>query len=312
MRFDARRQSVVLVSVLALLLAGCRASGTVDVRSAEEVAVDLVFVDVSYEQAPCNPHAWGPNFPLETLPGVTPDGRLTCRVRGVTHPARLSRHLTLTAAGEYLSFGYNPLAIGPDGRLPIGDARLTIDDLDLTVAFPGRVLGANGAVDGSSVRFVDAGQLARPHGLQATALDHPGPAWSVLGPLFGLVAGLAIGVLWSLRRRGQARSADTDGGASAGVRAGGSAGSPAGGSVGSPAGGSAGSPVGGSVGDPRAGRPIPPQPDPRGTNGRTRDPRGTSVRTPGRVVRTTPAGRPRRTARPAGDGPASRSSAPGG
>ena len=250
MRFDARRQSVVLVSVLAVLLAGCRASGTVDVRSAEEVAVDLVFVDVSYEQAPCNPHAWGPNFPLETLPGVTPDGRLTCRVRGVTHPARLSRHLTLTAAGEYLSFGYNPLAIGPDGRLPIGDARLTIDDLDLTVAFPGRVLGANGAVDGSSVRFVDAGQLARPHGLQATALDHPGPAWSVLGPLFGLVAGLAIGVLWSLRRRGQARSADTDGGASAGVRAGGSAGSPAGGSVGSPAGGSVGSPVSGSDGDP--------------------------------------------------------------
>ena len=234
MRFDARRQSVVLVSVLAVLLAGCRASGTVDVRSAEEVAVDLVFVDVSYEQAPCNPHAWGPNFPLETLPGVTPDGRLTCRVRGVTHPARLSRHLTLTAAGEYLSFGYNPLAIGPDGRLPIGDARLTIDDLDLTVAFPGRVLGANGAVDGSSVRFVDAGQLARPHGLQATALDHPGPAWSVLGPLFGLVAGLAIGVLWSFRRRGRARSADTDDGASAGVRAGGSAGSPVGGSVGDP------------------------------------------------------------------------------
>ena len=269
MRFDARRQSVVLVSVLAVLLAGCRASGTVDVRSAEEVAVDLVLVDVSYEQAPCNPHAWGPNFPLETLPGVTPDGRLTCRVRGVTHPARLSRHLTLTAAGEYLSFGYNPLAIGPDGRLPIGDARLTIDDLDLTVAFPGRVLGANGAVDGSSVRFVDAGQLARPHGLQATALDHPGPAWSVLGPLFGLVAGLAIGVLWSLRRRGQARSADTDGGASAGVRAGGSAGSPAGGSVGSP--------VSGSDGDPprREADPAPAGParDERPDAGSARDER---------------------------------------
>lgn len=189
-----------------LLLTGCRASGTVQVRSADEVFVDLTFVDVSYQQAPCNPHEWGPNFPLETQPGVNPDDLLTCRVHGVTHPARLSGHLTLVAAGEYLSFAYNPLAIGPDGRQPIGPTLLDIDELDLTVTFPGQVLSTTGQADGSTVRYTDPDQLDRGYGLQATALDHPGPAWSILGPIVGLLAGLVLAGLWWFVRRPRAKA----------------------------------------------------------------------------------------------------------
>lgn len=305
MRFDARRQSVVLVSVLAVLLAGCRASGTVDVRSAEEVAVDLVFVDVSYEQAPCNPHAWGPNFPLETLPGVTPDGRLTCRVRGVTHPARLSRHLTLTAAGEYLS---------RSGTTRWRSGR-TDDCRSATPGSPSTTwISPSPSRAGCSARTVP--WTARPC---VSWTQGSSPARTVCRPRRWTTPGPP------------GRSSDRSSGWSPGSRSGwcGRCGAAAGlappirTAARQPASGPAGRPDPRPAGqsDPRsagrtatrrAGRPIPPQPGTRGTSGRTRDPRGTSVRTSGRVVRTTPAGRPRRTARPAGDGPASRSSAPGG
>lgn len=192
-----------LAALLAVpVLTGCSVSGTIEVRSSEEVAVDLMFTDVDFRQSPCNPHAYGPNFPLATIAGSDGQDRLTCRVTGVTHPSRLSRHAAITAVGEYLTFSYNPLAMGPDGRRPVGEfQRPELDQMAVTVSFPGSVLTTTGQPDGSRVTFTEQWLFDTSGGLQATALNHPGPAWStVAGPIgFGLGV-VAATAFWLARR----------------------------------------------------------------------------------------------------------------
>lgn len=197
-----------LLLALSLLLGGCRMSGTIDVRSAEQLVVDVTFVDPLFEQEVCSAGYWG-NLP-EELTGDFSDagGENSCRISGTVHPEKLRQYLDLSQVGEYVSLHINPLNVAPDGE-PTGGSpyySLLYSDLDLTVTFPGRVVSATGDIDGTRVHFRDPAQFVRAYGLQATALSHAGPEWSVLGPLGGVAVGVIATLLWHLGRRRRAAS----------------------------------------------------------------------------------------------------------
>lgn len=203
-------RAVVLGALATLCLSGCAVVGTVDVRSPDEVAIDLVVTgDESYLPL-CEPTGWPADAKLSFVEQLNEVGERVCRVSGVTHPEIIREYLGLTHVGEYFVVEANPLSLAPRSPVPIGSIWSAPDTrLDVAINFPGRVLSTTGVADGSTVRFSDPTQFLRAYGLRATALDHPGPEWTMLGPVIGLLAGLGLAVLgWYVRR--QRRRPDPD------------------------------------------------------------------------------------------------------
>lgn len=207
----------VLLAVCALVtLSGCAVVGTVDVRSPDQVAIDLTVTGNESYLPLCEPTGWPADAALTFEEHLNEVGEKTCHVTGVTHPEIVREYLGLTHVGEYFAIEANPLSLAPRSPVPIGSIWSDPDTrLDVAISFPGRVLSTTGVADGTTARFTDAQQFVRPYGLRVVALDHPGPEWTVLGPIVGLLAGVGLAVIWWYVRR-QRHRADP---AASGVRA---------------------------------------------------------------------------------------------
>lgn len=190
----------MMAAAATLLLTGCTVAGTVEVRSSDEVVVDLTFRNDSLTDYRCEPEIFR-DISLTVETRTADDGAAFCVVTGVVHPERLRQFLNVTHAGEFVAISVNPLGVAPGGEKSAEISRSSIGELDVTVRFPGQVLTTTGEADGSSARFRDPKQLARPYGLAAEALNHAGPSWSVIGPLAGFLAGVAGTALWLRARR---------------------------------------------------------------------------------------------------------------
>lgn len=202
MSIGVRRLVAALVTVFAVLLTGCTASGVIEVRSADEVMIDVT-INHGLDEHVCT--AVGTrDLPLTVTAEPDEDEPGICRISGTVHPELLREYVTVTHAGELFVITFNPLTVVPGVEAPNGWALSTFTELDLAVRFPGQVTNTSGEADGNVARFRDPKQFIRPYGLRAEALDHPGPAWSVIGPIAGFLAGAAAAVLafalW--RRRG--------------------------------------------------------------------------------------------------------------
>ncbi len=204
MRSAIRRGAAVLATALLLLLTGCTVSGTIEVRTAEEVVVDLTFRNDALTDYHCDAQfVRGFSLDVEILDDER--GQL-CHVTGSVHPEKLRPYLGVAHAGESLVVSFNPLALAPGSASPGGSPFSSINTLDVALRFPGRVLRSTGVADGNVVHFRDPRQIAEPYGLSAEALDHPGPPWAISGPLAGFAAGVvATGVWLVIRKRRSAR-----------------------------------------------------------------------------------------------------------
>ena len=198
-------RGLLLATCALLTLSGCAVVGTVDVRSVDQVAIDLTVTGNESYLPLCEPTGWPADAQLIFEEHLNEVGDRTCHVTGVTHPEIIRQYLGLTHVGEYFAIEANPLSMAPRSPVPIGSIWSDPDTrLDVAISFPGRVLSTTGTADGTTARFTDAQQFVRPYGLRVVALDHPGPEWTVLGPIVGLLAGLGVSVTWwhvSRRRR---------------------------------------------------------------------------------------------------------------
>ncbi len=190
MSIGVRRLVAALVAVFAALLTGCSVSGVIEVRSADEVMIDVTISHASDEYV-CTGVGMG-DLPLSVTDKDEPG---TCRISGMVHPELLHRYLTVSHAGEFFVMTFNPLLAAPGADAPTESMLSTFTELDLAVVFPGQVTNTTGQADGNVAHFRDPKQFIRPYGLRAEALDHPGPAWSVIGPIAGFLAGAAAAVL---------------------------------------------------------------------------------------------------------------------
>ena len=203
-----RRGITLMATAATLLLTGCTVAGTVEVRSSDEVVVDLTFRNDSLTDYRCEPE-FVRDISLTAEVRTDDQGEALCAVRGVVHPERLRQFLNVTHAGEFLAVSVNPLGVAPGGEQSAEVSRSSIGGLDVTVRFPGQVLTTTGEADGNSARFRDPKQLVRPYGLAAEALNHAGPSWSVVGPLAGCLVGVAGTLLWLTARRRRHSLADS-------------------------------------------------------------------------------------------------------
>ncbi|MCC6495500.1 MAG: hypothetical protein IT193_04495 [Propionibacteriaceae bacterium] len=181
---------------LALLLAGCEITGTVDVRSETEVVADFT---ITHAEADC--------LGLEEFRGLvvrgTPDssGNQVCRAQGtIDLNAFEDVGLGLSRVGEFLVL---------DLAVP---EQLGYTPLDVTVTFPGQVIEAGGGrAAGNRVTLEPGTGITSAGGTRVVALAHPGPEWWVLGVLAGLVSGAALTLagFWFWRRRQAQRPSAT-------------------------------------------------------------------------------------------------------
>lgn len=199
----SRRLVACLAVALTMTLAGCDVSGRVEWRSPDEAVVDVTIVH-AMDELQCAGGVFGGASGLEVVESLDANGTPSCHLRGTVDPERLRPWLSATHVGEFMTLSFNPLGVAP-GRPADSGSWAGLGAIDVTVQFPGQVLSTTGDADGNAVHFRDADQLTRPYGLRADALDHPGPAWVVIGPVAGFVGGvLAAGLgvmLWRRRRR---------------------------------------------------------------------------------------------------------------
>ena len=176
-------------ALLALLVSGCEVRGTVDVKSATEAEVNLVFTRSEVDCIGLTRYAG-----LVIKGSPESDGNQTCRAQGTIDMAALKDFgIVLSQAGEYVTV---------DLALPqqFGNMPTQVD-----IGFPGRVVEDGGLpVSGTSVRLGDASGIATFSPVKVVALSHPGPDWWVIALAGGLVAGSGLtGVLILLWGRGR-------------------------------------------------------------------------------------------------------------
>lgn len=182
---SARHVVVGLVAGAALTLSGCSVAGEVVVGD-QETALDLVLTIASDQfapgRSPCDRGFSG--LPLTVSERTEQGDTIACRISGVV-PHDPEQRGWLVTGSVTESGGYRFLT------LP-GDAWPVIDELDVTVVFPGgEVVAATGEVDGDRIRWRDA-DAVRTAGLAATVRTGPAvPGWLVPGAL-GLGLGLAL------------------------------------------------------------------------------------------------------------------------
>lgn len=188
---------MILGLVAAASLAGCDVTGTATLRADDYVDLDLRAVvdgnELCYWQ-------FGETVRTEERRLWRGSQRL-CLLQGTVHKEELRRWgVSVSHLGERIEVSFNPLGVVTTSRFTA--ASVGIDDLAVTVDFPGQVQKSTGIVEGNTVRFTDVDQLAEPMGLSAVGLDHAGPSWALVGTgaAFGLGV-LSTALLWAWRQR---------------------------------------------------------------------------------------------------------------
>ena len=180
------------LAALSLTLTGCDLAGTIDVRSEQEILVDL-FVSDSAEACVALSNQSLASLKVEVDRGG-------CRITGTLGQNNPAPELvTLSVVGENYVLDLN---------FPEGAAELP---MDLLITFPGQVVdGGGGRTDYNRVHFERGWGLGAMGKTRIVALNHAGPPWWVLAAGGGALAGalLTLALLLLLRRRTQADGTD--------------------------------------------------------------------------------------------------------
>lgn len=184
--------AALALAALSLTLTGCDLEGTIDVRSEQEIVVD---VSVSDSAEAC----LGLSSQSLASLKVAVDDAGGCRITGTLGQQNPAAELvTLSVVGENYVLDLN---------FPEGAGELP---MDLFVTFPGQVVdGGGGRTDYNRVHFERGWGLGAVGKTRIVALNHPGPPWWVLaaggGVLVGVLLTLALLLLLRRRRRAQAQ-----------------------------------------------------------------------------------------------------------
>ncbi len=175
------------LALAGLALAGCRAQGTFDILSDDQVSVDLTVTDTEIV-CPRELDA----LKLTIVRTTDPSGAPACHVTGTTQATYFSPFgIDISSAAEYLVL-----------QASISGGRDSWPPADITIRFPGDVVQSNqGTVAGNTVRITDLGPVAEGSGLRVVALGRPGPAAWVLGVLAGVAGGVAAALIVVFGRR---------------------------------------------------------------------------------------------------------------
>lgn len=182
---------LALIAVASTLaLAGCDTSGTVEVLSADELTVDLVFTEVDAASCTAIDNS---TVHISAVP-ITTNGASSCHVQGSVQTSALDG-VTYAALGDYGVFS-------ADFR---GEASLS-GNLDVTLVLPGTVTASTvGSVSRNSVHFTGTLEsLAKDHVtvVSVTRQTPPAALLGVLGLLVGV--GATLLVLFARRRSASA------------------------------------------------------------------------------------------------------------
>ncbi|MFZ0529341.1 MAG: hypothetical protein WAL91_02245 [Propionicimonas sp.] len=181
------------MAALALLLTGCDARGTVAVRSATEVEVDLVF---SGEQVRCGQNlGWA-------FRGIAVDyqqsgGIVRCRLSGTLDVVAAASDwpgLRVTRVDDHYVF-----------TAGLGPVASYLTTLDVTMLLPGEVARSNaGQVSANSVRLTTPDDL-RDGYIEIVTGAQPLPPWTMVAVVLAAIAGagLAFGLGRKLGSRGR-------------------------------------------------------------------------------------------------------------
>lgn len=113
MPLGIRRLAACLAAVFAMLLAGCDVSGHIELRSRDQVVVDLVVTQDS-DDAGCALGALNMGGRLTVVQRLDVNGVRTCHVQGTVHPEQLRPYLHVSHVGEYVTVSFNPFSRAPD------------------------------------------------------------------------------------------------------------------------------------------------------------------------------------------------------
>lgn len=179
---------------IALLLAGCRAEGRIEILAEDSVTLDVTLF--GQPAADCTSDLSG----LIASPAPDDRGEPACRYHGTVDPIAFRWMGRAVAMGEYIAVVYD----GWEASDVWSPQPTTSDSVDITLVFPGRIVETNGgSASGNELRLTDAAGLSGSGGLRVVALAHPGPAlwvwWVTGGVLLGVLA--SLGVLWWGSRR---------------------------------------------------------------------------------------------------------------
>lgn len=185
---------VALVAVLTLALTACDARGTVEVRSADEVVLDVTLGGITRRAC----RGIGDASPKVTVDlRAASGGSWECRVTGTISPADLLV-LDVVAMDDYYVVTAN---VGGD---------IQPGAIDVILELPGRVLAASGGtVEGNTVRFTGDATDVFAGNVRVLAKAGPEVPWGPVGAAIGLLVGV-LGTLVGLRWRRAARARATE------------------------------------------------------------------------------------------------------
>jgi hypothetical protein len=177
-RSGGRIALALVTAPLALLLAACNTTGTIEVRSPTELAIDLTLTD--YPRGSCT-DVGSSDTELAVERGVDSRGERFCRLRG-TVKAESVYGVRIQPLGDYYIVS-----------LDLGENTTDPGVVDITLTLPGPVVASSsGTISGNSVRLT--GREALHEDFELVARARPETSWV---PIAG-VAGLAVGVAGTL------------------------------------------------------------------------------------------------------------------
>ena len=185
---------------LALVLAGCEISGTVDVRSATQVEANLL---ITGAEADCLGLTEYAGLAIRSTPDS--DGSQVCRANGTIDLDQLEDlGVTVSQVGEHVMV---------DLDIP---RRMGSTPLEIDITFPGPVLDPGGAtVSGNQVTLTQSTVRGSLSTTKVVARSYPGPEGWVIGLSAGFVGGVgltrALLRLVGHRRRPAAEQEQADG-----------------------------------------------------------------------------------------------------
>ncbi|MFT4110450.1 hypothetical protein [Propionicimonas sp.] len=191
LRTRGRAALTVLAAAAALLLTGCDTSGTVEVVSADELTVDLVFTDL--EPASCTP-VDNSTVHVTAIPVSEGGGTVSCHVQGSVQLSALENTVSFTTIGDYAVLASDFRGIDTAGG-----------GLDLSVVVPGEVVAASqGVVSRNSVHYVGSVAALAEDPLTVVSSTRPRPPAAVFAVGGVLVGAAATLLVVAVRRRSAA------------------------------------------------------------------------------------------------------------